>query len=341
MPKQRTEKIRLVKQRLLMRLQNGFHRPGDRFLSNRAVAELYKISYQTAHRVIDELCTEGQLERRPQSGTFVPGGVRPIVGVQLVFDARATKAWSFGAKLLEQLIRRLDADRIDWNVAWTTEDVSAPLGDRLPVIWESRTTLAACIVARQSAVLVNDRPPAGMGALFIDSVSTDNFSGGACAAQLLAACGKARRGFAVLSGPTDDARNQGRVAGFQSVLSAAVVPARGWFFDDGYAVAEEAVRRGPAGLFCCNDQLASAVVRWCGERKISPPPLVGFDDAPIAEQLNLTTISIPWDELIDGVARVIRRRLAGDRSTSSQQIFNPRPVIRGEGFASRAAAATW
>ncbi len=40
------------------------------------------------------------------------------------------------------------------------------------------------------------------------------------------------------------------------------------------------------------------------------------------------TIAIPWDELVDAAVRVIKRRLAGDRSVASHQILNPRPVVR-------------
>ena len=102
------------------------------------------------------------------------------------------------------------------------------------------------------------------------------------------------------------------------------------------------------------DQALSAGPRWnvllqrstCPGRgrllprrhKLALPPLVGFDDAPIAETLNLTTIAIPWDELIDGVVRVVKRRLAGDRATSSHQVFNPRPILRG--FASQLENST-
>jgi DNA-binding LacI/PurR family transcriptional regulator len=92
-------------------------------------------------------------------------------------------------------------------------------------------------------------------------------------------------------------------------------------------------------VFCCNDQLADALIRWCRDHQLAQPPVVGFDDAPVAERLNLTTISIPWDELIDGVARVVKRRLGGDRSASSQQIFNPRPVIRSFGLPAPHAGA--
>src|SRR5258708_1573587 len=122
-PARRTEKTLDVRQRLLTRLRNGFYQPGDRFLSNRSVAELFGISYQTAHRLIAELCAEGILERRPQSGTYVPGGVRALVGVQLVFHARAAKPHSFGAKLLAKLTERLADEPINWTLGVVVEHV--------------------------------------------------------------------------------------------------------------------------------------------------------------------------------------------------------------------------
>ena len=328
MPAERTRKVQEVKERLLTRLRHGYLQPGDRFLSIRTVAEMYGISYQTAHRLVAELCDEGTLERRPKSGTYLPGGTRHIHGAQLVFHQRATKALSFGAKLLSHLSRRLDVERIDWTVSFVGDEPCPP-SDRLPVIWESKSSVAECARLGRSAVLINDRPAVGMESLFIDSVSTDDFSGGACAAQLLQSHTSARRGFAVVAGPEGDERSARRVAGFLSVQKAAVVSANGWYFDQAILVAEQAVARGTRGIFCCGDQLAAAVVRWCDEQGRARPQVVGFDDAPVAETLNLTTIGIPWEELAAGVAQVVKRRLSGDRGASSHQMFQPRPVIRG------------
>lgn len=328
MPANRTRKINEVKDRLLTRLRNGFYQPGDRFLSNRDVAELFEISYQTAHRLIAELCDEGHLERRPQSGTYVPGGPAPLTGVQLIFDARAQKNFSFGSKLVAKLTERLAADGVQWTMAWSDSDWQLD-ATQLPVIWESSQAVERCLRARRQAVLINDRPRGGLEALLIDSVSTDDFLGGACAGELLRSQPKSRGGFAVLAGNIDDPRSRQRVEGFLSVVSARVIHAASWFYQDGFVVAPQVIKHGPAGIFCCNDQLASAVVQWCREHDQKLPPLVGFDDAPIAESLNITTIAIPWEELVDGVAQLARRRMGGDRATSSRQIFNPRPVIRG------------
>jgi hypothetical protein len=330
MPTRRTDKVDQVKQRLIDRLEHGFYRPGDRFLSNRAVAELFGISYQTAHRLIAELCGDGRLERRPQSGTYVPGGTARLVGVQVLFNDRAAQNWSFGSKLLALLTKQLEAERIDCRVDLAAKS-AALVADRLPIVWELPDVTAECVRRECHALLINNRPASGLESLYIDSVSTDDFSGGACAAQLLRDHTGRERGFAVVSGPEDDRRSVLRTQGFTSVLNASTVRAGSWFYDHGYRAAEQAVRRGKAGLFCVNDQLASGVVQWCLDRKKKCPPIVGFDDAPVAQRLNLTTIGLPWNEIVDGVVRCAKRRIAGDRSTSSHQLFQPRPVIRGFG----------
>jgi DNA-binding GntR family transcriptional regulator len=72
MPRFRSDKVAVVKAKLIARLNDGFHRPGDRFLSNREVANCRGLSYQTAYRVIAELESEGYLKRRAASGHMWP-----------------------------------------------------------------------------------------------------------------------------------------------------------------------------------------------------------------------------------------------------------------------------
>jgi hypothetical protein len=324
----RTRKVSEVKAKLVQRLTQGFYRPGDRFMSNRAVAMQFGISYQTAHRLLEEMVREGHLVRRPQSGTFVPGR-RRLEGVELIFHERAKRPGSFGSKLLQRVTERFKAERIEWRVRWAEGE--ARLRDEvLPVVWESPATIERCVKSGRTAVIINDRPPAGVDSMFIDSVSCDDFGGGALAAQLLQRETGKTAGYAVISGPPADLRSQLRTGGFTSVMKGKVVPA-GWFYEDGYRAAAAAVKAGKTGIFCCNDRLAEGLLAWCADHGRTPPPVVGFDDAPIAERLNLTTVAIPWDELAEGVVTVVKRRLSGDNAVSSQQIFNPRPVVRGFG----------
>ena len=326
MPRGRTERIHEAKRLILERLRNGLFRPGDRFASNRQIAEQYGLSYQTAHRLIDELCREGHLIRRPRSGTYVARTAEHLDGAHLIFGHRARRDGSFGAKLLELLNQKLTANHIDTTIGFDTAQTT---GNRLAVLWEAPEAMRGCIETQRPALLINDRPPASIDTRFVDSVGMDDYLGGAYAAQLLIRHGASDKKVAVMSGPEEDRRSGDRVAGFHSVLpEAPQVVAGGWYFEDGHRKAEEALDAAEEGLFCCNDRLAEAVTAWCRKHRRREPKLIGFDDAPVAARMNLTTIAIPWEELVESAVRVIKRRLAGDRSVASHHLLNPRPVVR-------------
>lgn len=342
MPRPRSQKVQNIKAMLMTRLADESRPAGTRFLSTRATADLYGISYQTAHRLLAELAAEGRVERRGAAGTFRPGKPPPrFTGVHLLFDERAKQRDSFGWHLLRLLRQRMEREHIPCRVTFTKAVDIAPAipRDRLPVIWESPLLLDRLAAERRQAVLLNDRPAPGHDSLWIDSVGVDDYSGGATAGQLLADFGK-RSGFdsgdiAILAGPAADRRSTARVAGCRSVLGQVkVVHAGSWYREDGIAVASRLLRLRPRAVFCCNDRLAEAVtvvLREGGSQK-SPSPseltVVGFDDAPIAETLGLTTIAIPWDELVGATTAVIQRRIAGDGGAGSHQVLAPRPVIR-------------
>lgn len=334
MPRTRSQRVEDVKAKLRARLHDGaragLHRPGDKFFSTRFVAQTFGVSYQTAHRLMLELTQEGVLERRAASGSFVPGGRPDLSGALLLFNARGQRAGSFGARLFELLTRRLKREGISWKVQWLQETDAPKLSaTRFPILWEVPLAVAACIETQRFGLLLNLRPPPGLGAAWLDSVAADDFSGGAAAAQLLSRGAKPRAKLAIVGGPQDDARSIQRRDGFCSVApNAKTITADGWSFEDGLQVAARAVEAGRDGIFCCNDRLAEAILAWCQENNRARPKIIGFDDAPVAETLNLTTIAMPWNEMIAGASGVIKRRLDGDGGTSSQLIWTPRPVLR-------------
>lgn len=328
MPRPRSEKVHALKAKLIARLADGFHRPGDRFLSSRAVAVRHGVSYQTAHRIIAELRDEGHLERRPASGTYVAGHAKRLREVELWFHLRARRCDSFGANLLVLLERGLTKAGIPHRICWA-EDKSLPAATAFPVLWEVPALLKRVTAAGHYALLMNDRPAPGLAASLLDAVATDDFSAGACAAQVLTARHPKGRRFVIVSGPLQDMRNQQRVAGFLSHLPrACVVPAGSWYFEDGIKIAPAALATKPDGMFCVNDRLAEAMLAHCRKNKIKPPALVGHDDAPVAEELHLTTIKIPWEEMVEAAVTIIQFRLEGYAGTARQIILAQRPVHR-------------
>ena len=60
-----------IKKTLRACIHNVNSHPGRRFMSNRTIARRFKISYQTADLLVRELASEGLLDRRPASGTYV------------------------------------------------------------------------------------------------------------------------------------------------------------------------------------------------------------------------------------------------------------------------------
>lgn len=328
MGRKQSARVTAICEELITRLREGVYRPGERFLSARELAAQFAVSYQTADRILDTLGKEGYVERRAASGTYIPSSSIAFAEVGLFLSLRARRPQSFGERLLAGLTERLRRADLSWSVHWaeTAEEVPPSV---FPVLWEAPAILETCLRQRRPALLLNARPAPGLDSAFLDSVSVDDFFGGACAADLLIGQKESSEGLAVVIGPEDDPRSEARKRGFLSrATSAAILSAGGWYKEDGFRIALEALRLGPHGIFCTNDRLAEALLLVAERNNLPRPRLVGFDDAPIAALLNLTTIAIPWDELIGDAVEITSRRLAGDVSAARRRMVTPRPVIR-------------
>ena len=331
MPRTRSERVQAVKKKLLAIIQAEGSRSGKRFLANRTIASRFHISYQTADNLVRELVQEGLLERRPASGTYYPGGQMKTSGVLLIFNARAKRKTSFGSRLLGELTTHLDRAGISWRMSWRTERNARNEGlpkERYPVIWERLDVVERAVQLGRHALLLNYRPRPGLASSLIDSVSVDDFSGGAGAAQYFKRQFPKAKKVAILSGPAGDIRSTARVDGFLSVVPATVFVSPTWSYESAVKVADKVVAAGTDGIFCCADRLAEAIVRSCIKKGIRRPPLVSFDDAPIAQWLNLTTMAIPWTELVSAAIRVIKQRQFDDTSSAIAQLVSTKLVIR-------------
>ena len=327
-----TKRVQQVHDVLVMHLQSGQYRPGQRFLSNRGLSQRYNVSYQTADRLLRDLVAQGLLQRRAQSGTYVPGQSQTLQGVSLVLHPRASRPNSFGAKLCATLQTALaDVTGTDDFLIFTDENPQPP-ANHLLVVWDRPQQVQAWADQGRRMVLVNDHPGLGTAAQWIDSVSTDNVAGGALAADLLGRFVPGARSLTVLSGPREDRRAADRVAGFIARAPAKVIYAEGWFRESAFAVSPQVCEIPPQGIFATNDRLAQGFVEYCRESGHRIPPIVGFDDAPIADQLGLTTIAIPWQDLGKGVRQIVDQRLPGHHGAPVRQTYSPIPVLRPLGL---------
>lgn len=317
-----------MKDKLVRRIRSGYYRPGERFFSNRALSQYFDISYQTAHRLMQELEAEGWIDRREFSGSYVAGTSEQLQHVTLCFSSRARRPQSFGDRIMRLLSGQLERAGIEWSVVW--DDIGQLPNESLPIIWECSEVLPRLAETRSFAILVNERPPAGLLKSHIDSVSVDDFSGGVAAAHLILSRVSRARDIAVLQGPPQDLRNEERVQGFLSAIPRATVFTAGsWQFHDGYRSSVQLAAHEPQAVFCTNDRLASAFVQYCLDSGRDLPGVIGFDNAPVSEQLDLPTIAIPWEQMVETIAEIAQRRLAGDTQTSIQYVLNTVPIIRG------------
>jgi len=111
--------------------------------------------------------------------------------------------------------------------------------------------------------------------------------------------------------------------------TARIIHSGGWFLEHGRAAAPALMKEDFRGVFCCNDRLAQGVLTEFEARGIQPAPyVVGFDNAPIAEALHLSTIAIPWEQFAAEAVELIRSRLEGDTSPARQIILSLRPHVR-------------
>lgn len=200
--------------------------------------------------------------------------------------------------------------------------------DHYPVARESRTTVEAA-AGRKLALCPNDRPPFGIADGSVDVVPTDDFSGGACAAELRQAHTGCAAGCAILGAPADAAPSVQRIAGFRAHSTGArLIRADSWFVEDGLDRSEAVLAGNPVGIFACNDRLAEALIRYCRLHRRPLPALVGFDHAPVAERLRLTTIGIPWRSMVAEAVKIVATRLAGGTDAARLVSLAHEPVLR-------------
>lgn len=330
MARPRSAHVSEVKAALTARLSDGFAHPGGRFMSTRGVMQRFAVSYQTAHRLLAELETEGLLRRKAASGSYVPGERVSLRGVQLIFHPRAKRKESFGAHLMGLLAAALAEQGIACARSWPGRDDAPRLRvNYYPVVWECPKAVRLAAAARRFVLSLNERPPSGLGGACVDAVTTDDFSGGACAAEVLKERTGRAGGFAVLGGPATDVRSVQRIAGFRAhAAGVKVVCAASWFVEAGEEKVAELLAGNPAGVFACNDRLAEAVIGYCAAEKRVLPPLVGFDNAPVAERLRLTTIGIPWATMVKEAVALIEARLSGGTNAARFVSLAHEPILR-------------
>ena len=157
----------------------------------------------------------------------------------------------------------------------------------------------------------------------VDASVGDNFGGGELAAHMLLNAG--HREIGALFGPKDTSTGRDREAGFRrTILGSSTALERRWIrhgdftYGHGFTGVHALFESGavPSALFCANDMIALGALNAAHELGLKVPDdlaLIGFDDLDFTAwpRNSLSTIAIPFDDLIQTAVAMLLERIGG------------------------------
>lgn len=180
------------------------------------------------------------------------------------------------------------------------------------------------LVGEGYPIVLADRPQPDLD---VDSVTSDNYAGGAQAIHHLVQLGHRRIGIVAGFSPlrTVQARRAGAM---EALREAGITPQEELIYEggdylpgSGYESARTllSLAEPPTAIFAFNDLMAFGILNYAQEHGIQVPEqlsVVGFDDIAMASYAvpSLTTIAQPKYELGKKVAEVLLKRINGDKS---------------------------
>ncbi|MBC7518213.1 MAG: substrate-binding domain-containing protein [Microbacteriaceae bacterium] len=185
----------------------------------------------------------------------------------------------------------------------------------------------------------------------LDSSIANDFAGGELAAGLLLDAGHTH--IAALFGPVDCSTGRDRAEGFRQRLADAGVPLDERFahvgaadYDHGFNSVDALLARKPAptALFCADDSIAFGVLNRAYELGLNIPQdltVIGFDDLDQASwpTIGLTTISVPFDDLLHSAVALLLDRISGWAGGTRRVVHGVIPVLRDTHAQLHAAAS--
>lgn len=166
-------------------------------------------------------------------------------------------------------------------------------------------------------------------------VGTDSYEGFSLAVQKLADMGHTKIGF--LNGSPNSMISNQREDAYRQALMENNLEYDPRLTANGYYVAESApyhvpgmLEAGATAIMCGNDLIASGVIAECNKRGLKVPEdisVIGFDDIPLAKELNLSTIRQERKEL--GRCAYFTLDSLMNRISVSKTMLRPQFIERG------------
>lgn len=303
-----------VKPKILDSINKNRIRAGQRLPSFRALAQEYGASIPTIQRAVSMLASEGRLTSRVGSGTYVTEQSQSnskFVGVLMPHIPQRsgnfmTDAFSSMRKVI------LDHSYFPVSVE-PTPNTSGEVRDK-----EELALINKLVAQGMAGIIVDscageDSPiwsklqqlnipvlcfnNSGKGSGYLDSVSADNYRGGALAAERLLSAN--RKNVAVMSDPFDGSSSvRDRVRGFCETMNAAgvtvnsdkIISLHNMTLNEKESNAEVVNRlKDVDGIFGINDGTAIRTMNLliqAGKRIPKDVAIVGFDDSELCEHVS-------------------------------------------------------
>ncbi|MFC7530917.1 LacI family DNA-binding transcriptional regulator [Actinoplanes sp. GCM10030250] len=208
------------------------------------------------------------------------------------------------------------------------------------------TEYAHALAAAGSQLVLCGRPPLGPDVPAV-GVEFDNIGGARAATSHLLSHGHER--ILYLAHRTGYTTSEGRIAGYREALGAfGVAHDPGLEVEgtleraEGYRLMKRRLRDGPpdfTAVFAANDLVAAGALKALREKGLRVPEdisLIGYDDLPPAEDIGLTTVHVPHEELGRTAARLVLERGSGTADAEHVMLGthivvrdSVRPAIRG------------
>ncbi len=335
-------------------IESGALKRGDRIPSESVLTEQFQVSRQTVRRALEALTSEGVVESRRGSGTYISVNTRRYTGREIRIAVMLTFVDTY---IFPALIKGIESvlSEAGCTLQLAVTDNAVEKEKMLLKEFLRSGSIDGLIAETVKSGLPNpnlglyrDLEKAGIPVLFVNSfyrdleiphVSLDDKAAGYLAAKHLAECGHTRIGGIFKA---DDGQGHLRYAGYTGALMEREIKVRSesviWIDSDELKnmekESEKFLRRlkGCTACVCYNDETAYKMVSIFEKAGIRVPEavsVVGIDNSSLAKlcPVRLTSVRNPVEALGQKAAEQITGAICRKEKMETFE-FEPELVVR-------------
>jgi DNA-binding LacI/PurR family transcriptional regulator len=348
-----------IAEKIRRNIIRGYLKRGDRLPSEIELSKNFGVSRQTLRRAIDELVEEGFIERKHGSGTYITSpkleknDKKLLIGI-LVYkthDNIPSPQISYFTSFLKKknclltIYQVADYGQLEDACEEIVEDKSVSGIISLSIFSEGDRDLIEYLQKNKIYVLSLGRR---IDTAKIDWIIVDSSYGSYKMTEYLIKNG--HRKINLLVNEPVSCVIWDRIVGFKLALlnygiefdEKFIIDCKTNFFEDSkekaYKKIKEILKKGndlPTAIFSVSDAGAIGAIKALKEEGYKIPEdisICGFDDIPLAEDFNLTTVKTPYYQMTKKAVEIIMENIRKQiiiPEEPKKEIFKPEIVIRG------------